>query len=120
MQPQQPYMLNPEFDLTNELANISFNVQHPQRIGLQLAKYREGRTPAIFENKLLANSLLRKLGIPVAEILYGAFGNTSMGGWPMYSRKEFVKTVADMEPKAFILKSATDGMSTNMIIMSPK
>ena len=62
-----PLLVNPEFDLSAELAARHYRVSSVDRISLMLRRYREGRTPAIMENKLLAHSLLRSIGAPVAR-----------------------------------------------------
>ena len=85
--PRPPLLVNPEFDLSAELAARHYRVSSVDRISLMLRRYREGRTPAIMENKLLAHSLLRSIGAPVAPILYGAFGGRALGDWPRYERR---------------------------------
>ena len=113
-----PLLVNPEFDLSAELAARRYRVSSVDRISLMLRRYREGRTPAIMENKLLAHTLLRSMGAPVAPILYGAFGGRALGGWPRYERAGLVAAIQRLRRKDFVLKSATDGMSKNLLLMS--
>ena len=113
-----PLLVNPEFDLSAELAARHYRVSSVDRISLMLRRYREGRTPAIMENKLLAHSLLRSIGAPVAPILYGAFGGRALGDWPRYERAALVVAIERLSRKDFVLKSATDGMSKNLLLMS--
>lgn len=110
--------LNPDFDLSAELAARSYRISPVERISLMLSRYRTGRTQAIIENKLLAHQLLRSMGAPVAPVLYGAFGSHAMGAWPRYDREHFVAAVRAIGRKDFVLKSATDGMSHNLLLMS--
>ena len=110
--------LNPDFDLSAELAARSYRISPVERISLMLSRYRTGRTQAIIENKLLAHQLLRSMGAPVAPVLYGAFGSHAMGAWPRYDREHFVAAVCAIGRKDFVLKSATDGMSHNLLLMS--
>ena len=117
--PQRPPLLvNPEFDLSAELAARHYQVSSVDRIRLMLSRYRQGRTPAIMENKLLAHQLLRSMGAPVAPILYGAFGSRALGAWPRYDRAGLVAALQRLRRKDFVLKSATDGMSHNLLLMS--
>ena len=87
-------------------------------VGYYVAYNRNGRTQAILENKLLAHKLLHILGIPTAEISYGAFGTSALGVWPRYERERFVRTLDAAKSKSFVLKSATDGRGDNRIVMS--
>jgi len=116
--PPPQLLVNPDFDLSAELAARSHRISPVERISLMLRRYREGRTQAIIENKLLAHSLLRSLGVPVAPILYGAFGSRAMGGWPRYQRDGFAAALRRLERKDFVLKTASDGMSHNVLLMS--
>ena len=116
--PPAQLLVNPDFDLSAELAARSHRISPVERISLMLRRYRSGRTQAIIENKLLAHSLLRSLGVPVAPILYGAFGSRAMGGWPRYQRDGFAAALRRLERKDFVLKTASDGMSHNVLLMS--
>ena len=113
-----PLLVNPEFDVSAELAVRHYRISSVDRISLMLRRYRQGRTPAIMENKLLAHTLLRSMGAPVAPILYGAFGGRALGGWPRYDRAGLVAAIQRLRRKDFVLKSATDGMSHNLLLMS--
>ena len=64
--------LNPDFDLSAELAARSYRISPVERISLMLSRYRTGRTQAIIENKLLAHQLLRSMGVVDAVAAFTA------------------------------------------------
>jgi hypothetical protein len=44
------------------------------------------RTLGVLENKLLAATAMRRIGMPTMRVIYGAFAASPLGEWPRYTR----------------------------------
>ena len=71
---------------------------HSLRLRLMMTNYRGGKTLGVLENKLLAASAMKRLGMPTMEIIYGALAYTSLGEWPVYKRRDCRPEVEAMRP----------------------
>ena len=76
------------------------------------------------ENKCLAQGLLLKLGLVSPEAnLYCAFKDRAVGGWPAFKPSALVRALKRVEnkraPPSWVLKSATDQASSNVLVMTP-
>lgn len=114
------FPLNPDFDLQSKLGDLA-SFSSATRLHIMGRQYREGRTQAMLENKLLVTSLLRRLQIPAVRVLYGGFASHALGEWPQYKRTDFAAALRSLiiaGKRQFVLKSATDGMSQNILIMN--
>ena len=121
------FPLNPECAFPN--SSFHGMLKHPHvRLREMLRLYRESRTlGGMLENKLFGTNLLRSLGIPTQRVIYGAFATHTLGGWPQYSREALVNAVQGVVAAAaakgrggpsFVMKSATDGMGNNVLLMT--
>ena len=91
-----------------------------------MQRWREGATFGIIENKLLEHSLLKHLGIPQAPIWFGAFATKTMGGFPQFDAANFsaivgslVKANAQANGVPFLIKTATNGGSRDVVLVHP-
>jgi len=88
-----------------------------ERVTAQLSRWRQGPTFGLMENKLLAHSLLDALHVPQPEVIYGAFATKPLGRWPAYSRANFTRALHGK--RHFVLKSATNGGNSDVLVMTP-
>ena len=100
--------------------------QHDSRLSSQLRLYcnASGSTLEFMENKCLAQGLLLKLGLVSPEAnLYCAFKDRAVGGWPAFKPSALVRALKRVEnkraPPSWVLKSATDQASSNVLVMTP-
>ena len=89
------------------------------RISVMMDRYRRGRTFGLVENKLLAHSLLKRMGLPVVPVLYGAFLRRALGEWPRYDRTAF-KTAIKGRTSNFVIKPTTDGQNNGVLVMTTR
>ena len=52
-----------------------------------MGAYRKAKTLGVLENKLLAATAMRKIGLPTMGVIYGGFAYTPLGEWPAYDRQ---------------------------------
>lgn len=94
------HRLNDDFSLFYEMNALSSPeaLLARRNMGLiwQRRLFLKGPVFALVENKLLCHSLLVSLGIPKAEIYYGAFASKAMGEWPQYGRDDFIATLKNI------------------------
>jgi hypothetical protein len=122
------YRLNDDFSLfyeMNALRNPTELTAHRNmRIVWQMRLFRKSPIVGLMENKLLCHSLLVSLGIPKAEIYYGAFASKAMGEWPRYDRDDFIaklkKVPQVFKDHLFVIKPATGDNAAGTIIMNNK
>ncbi len=122
------YRLNDDFSLfyeMNALPNPKALLENRNtRIVWQRRLFRNSPIFALMENKLLCHSLLVSLGIPKAEIYYGAFVSKAMGEWPQYDRDDFIATLKKVpqvfEDHLFVIKPASGQSADGTIIMNHK
>ena len=95
---------------------------HALRLRLMMANYRGARTLGVLENKLLAATALRKIGLPTMATIYGGFAYTRLGEWPAYDRQGMYAalTAGGYGPKVgFVAKPASDGTNYGILVMTP-
>lgn len=120
--------LNDDFSLfyeVNSVPSIDPLLDHRNlRIKWQMRLFRRSPIVGLIENKLLCHSLLTSLGIPKAEIYYGAFASQAMGEWPQYNRSDFISTLSNIpqvsEDHLFVIKPATGEDAHGAIVMNHK
>lgn len=73
------------------------------------------------EHKCLSMGLLQKLELvdPTANLYCAFAGEKAVDGWPAFKRSEMEKTLK-RAPHAWVLKSATDQASKNVLVMNAK
>jgi len=72
------------------------------------------------ENKLLAQGLLRRLGLVAAEAnIYGAFADGPAGSWPSFDAAQLAASVERAGSRSWVLKGALDMVSSNVLVMTP-
>jgi hypothetical protein len=86
---------------------------------LFMHSYRETTSAAVLQNKLLCNTALHRLGLPVLPVIWGAFGRHALGGYPHYSRASLCSALDGLgAAKEFVLKTVTDGMKVGVLLMT--
>jgi hypothetical protein len=122
------YRLNDDFSLFYEMNALrnpkALTAHRDMRIVWQMRLFRNSPIVGLMENKLLCHSLLVSLGIPKAEIYYGAFASKAMGEWPRYDRDDFIaklkKVPQVFKDHLFVIKPATGDNAAGTIIMNHK
>jgi hypothetical protein len=95
---------------------------HALRLRLMMSAYRKAKTLGILENKLLAHTAMRRLGIPVLDVTYGAMAFTDLGEWKRYSRTEMYAALRATKlgpERPFVVKPASDGTNYGLLVMNP-
>ena len=85
-----------------------------------MVRWRQAATFGLIENKLLGHSVLKSLGIAQAPLIYGAFGTKAMGEWPHFHAASFTRLITQLagrEDSQFVVKSATNGGSKDVLIV---
>jgi hypothetical protein len=110
-------LLSTDFSLAPELTQISEAAfDGTARLRMMMSRWRRGAAFGLLENKLLAHSLLDTLGIPQADVLYGAFATKALGPWPRYERAMMLRALRTS--REFVLKSATNGGNADVLVMT--
>lgn len=107
--------LSPYFSLLPEIGASNF--APADRIKLMLRRYRAQPIFGVIENKLLLHTYLGSQHVPQAPVLYGAFATKALGAWPRYERAALEAAIAGRTQ--FVLKSATNGGGTDVLLMNP-
>ena len=87
-----------------------------------MGAYRKAKTLGVLENKLLAHTAMRRLGIPVLDVTYGAMAYTNLGEWKRYSRNELYAALRATKlgiERPFVVKPASDGTNFGLLVMQP-
>ena len=120
------HRLNDDFSLFYEMNSLSspeaLLARRNMRLIWQRRLFLKGPVFALVENKLLCHSLLVSLGIPKAEIYYGAFASKAMGEWPQYGRDDFIATLKNISQLSrdhlFVINPASGENAQGTIIMN--
>lgn len=81
----------------------------------------EDSTHQFMENKCLAQRLLGARDLVDASAnLYCGFAGQAVGGCPAFRASELVRTLEETASNSWVLKSATDQASKNVLVMSSK
>jgi hypothetical protein len=76
----------------------------------------------VLENKLLAHTVMTRLGIPVLDVAYGAFAHTPLGEWKQYERDDLYSALRANRlgpDRPFVVKPASDGTNFGLLVMHP-